>query len=200
MIVMMDTSTPLEVCEAELGMPCEQLCTPASNRSLQREAGRFCVDNGAFANFDGDAFMRLLNKLEPSRAACRFIAVPDVVGSARRTIEAFERWAPRLKSKRWPLAFVCQDGQEDAPIPWDDIAAVFIGGSTKWKLSESAGAIIKASRVMNCWCHVGRVNTPGRLEFFEASGADSCDGTGLARYTHMRAAVHASRVAPRLDF
>ena len=48
------------------------------------------------------------------------------------------------------------------------------------------------------WCHVGRINTPGRLEYFQAFGADSCDGTGLAQYSHMRKAIYDDQTNPRL--
>jgi hypothetical protein len=75
------------------------------------------------------------------------------------------------------------------PLPWDDIAAVFIGGSDKFKLSPEAGHIIKAAKILQKWAHVGRVNDPARFEHFEKLGADSIDGTGIARYTHMREAI-----------
>ena len=48
------------------------------------------------------------------------------------------------------------------------------------------------------WCHVGRVNTPGRFEMFEELGADSCDGTGLAQYQHMRKAILMNKTNPTL--
>lgn len=31
-----------------------------------------------------------------------------------------------------------------------------------------------------------------------APSADSCDGTGLSRYSHMREAIHAASIAPKL--
>lgn len=46
--------------------------------------------------------------------------------------------------------------------------------------------------------HIGRVNTPGRFERFEKLGADSIDGTGLARYSHMRAAIYENTINPKL--
>ena len=49
--------------------------------------------------------------------------VRALVPDARRTLEIFERWHGRLSG--WRLALVCQDGQEDLPMPWDEIAAVF---------------------------------------------------------------------------
>lgn len=187
MIVMLDTPQDLGMCAAEIGCDVEQLFTPLTRRNPQRPDQMFAMDNGAFSRFDAKGFLTMLAKHEPRKHLCRFVAAPDVVGCARRTIECFRQWQAQLAS--WPVAFVCQDGQENMDIPWNHCAAVFIGGSTEWKMSKHAAAIVKASKVIGKWCHVGRINTPGRLEYFEDLGADSCDGTGLAQYSHMRKAI-----------
>jgi len=196
MIVMLDTPQPLADCSAELGCEVEQLFTPLTRRLPQHPEKMFAMDNGAFARFEAKGFLTMLAKHEPRKDLCRFVAVPDVVGCARRTLECFRHWAPRLA--KWPIAFVCQDGQESLDIPWDNCAAVFIGGSTKWKISEHAAHIVKASKVIGKWCHIGRINTPERYEYFKELGADSCDGTGLARYSHMRTAIQQEREMPKL--
>lgn len=196
MIVMLDTPQDLDVCAAELGCEVEQLFTPLTRRNPQHPERRFAIDNGAFARFEADTFVKTLTKHEPRRDLCRFVACPDVVGCARRTLECFRYWQPRIA--KWPVAFVAQDGQEDLDIPWDNCAAVFIGGSTDWKMGKHAAAIVKASKVIGKWCHVGRINTPGRFEYFEDLGADSCDGTGLAQYSHMRAKIYENAVSPQL--
>lgn len=195
MIVMLD-SNKLDDAQAELGCDVEQLLTPLTRFTRQRKDDRFAVDNGAFSKFDAEGFLSLLKREEHAIELCRWVAVPDVVGSARRTLEVFDRWFGKVQ--KWPLALVCQDGQENMPIPWDDVAAVFIGGSTDWKMSQHAAAIIKAAKALGKWAHVGRVNTPGRFEYFETLGADSIDGSGLARYSHMRKAIHDASVQPRL--
>lgn len=196
MIVMLDTSQDLETCEKELGCKVEQLFTPLTGRNPQKPDQMFAMDNGAFSRFETNGFLSMLKKHEPRKDLCRFVAAPDVVGCARRTIECFRYWQPRIAS--WPIAFVCQDGQEHFEIPWDNCAAVFIGGSTEWKMSVHAAAIVKSSKVIGKWCHVGRINTPGRFEYFENLGADSCDGTGLAQYSHMRNAIFNNQINPRL--
>lgn len=184
---MLDTSHGLDVAEKEIGCAVEQLFTPLTRFTPQRPADRFAIDNGAFSNFDAKAFRSLLEREKPRQALCRFVAVPDVVGSARRTLEVFEGWKEELSHhKGWPLALVCQDGQEELSIPWNDIDAIFIGGSTKWKLSPHAAACIKAAKALGKWAHVGRVNDPLRFEYFEQLGVDSIDGSGIARYSHMR--------------
>jgi hypothetical protein len=172
--------------ERELGLPVGQLLTPLTQR---RDMGcrHYAIDNGAFAHFDRRAFFALLARQVPERARCLFVVVPDVVGSARRTNECFEMWAPQLGA--WPLAYAAQDGAEDLPIPWSRCAAVFVGGSTRWKTSEAAKAVIRAAQVLGKHVHVGRVNTADRAHWCDDLGVDSVDGTGISQYSHMRHAI-----------
>jgi hypothetical protein len=65
-------------------------------------------------------------------------------------------------------------------------------------MGRGAAAIIKTAQALGKWCHVGRVNTPGRFEHFEALGADSIDGTGLSRYSWMRRAIYEKATRPGL--
>ena len=187
MIVLLDTGQDLSACAAELGCDVGQLLTPLTRYRLREPARQWAIDNGAFSRFEEKAFLSLLEREEHHKANCLFVTAPDVVGSARRTLEVFEHWKGRLAA--WPIALACQDGQEDLPLPWDDVAAVFIGGSTNWKLSDSAAQCIKAAKALGKWAHVGRVNDPARFDYFEKLGADSIDGSGIARYTHMREAI-----------
>ena len=192
---MLDTHK-IDDAEAELGYPVEQLLTPLTRYKRVRPEQHFSIDNGAYSKFDAKGFLSLLNREQEAQSLCRWVAVPDVVGSALRTAEVFTHWKGKLAD--WPLAFVCQDGQESLPIPWEEVATVFIGGGTDWKMGPHAAAIVKAAIAIGKWCHVGRVNTPGRLEYFEELGADSIDGTGLARYSHMRKAIYENARQPRL--
>ena len=196
MIALLDTSEDLKVCEAEIGCRVEQLLTPLTRFKVQYPKEKRAIENGGFAGFQEKAYLALLEREAAHQEKIRWITVPDVVGSARRTLECFEYWYPRLCS--WPLAFVCQDGQEDLPIPWNEIEGVFIGGTTAWKLSHHAAAIVKAAKIMNKTVHAGRVNTPGRFEYFESIGADSIDGTGLSRYSWMREAIYKAQTTPTL--
>lgn len=184
MLYLLDTSEDLDVCAEELGGEVGQLLTPLSG--FKNRGRQFGIDNGAFSRFDAKTFMARLNREKENRERCLFVAAPDIVGSARRTLEVFSHWHPKLHG--WPIALVCQDGQEDLPIPWDLIEAVFIGGTTEFKMSKGAAAILKAARILDKWCHVGRVNTADRLGAFEEL-ADSVDGTGLSQYSHMRIAI-----------
>lgn len=196
MIALLDTSEDLTVCREQLGCNVEQLLTPLTRFKRQNPRAKFAIDNGAFAGFKAGEFKGLLLREKDAREQCRFVAVPDVVGSARRTLEVFDHWKYKLSG--WPLALVAQDGLEDLSIPWEQIKAIFIGGSTAWKIGPHAAAVIRAARAMDKWVHIGRVNTPGRFEYFESLDADSIDGTGLSQYTHMREAIWKAYNQPNL--
>ena len=192
MIVLLDNSQDLAECAREIGGPVGQLLTPLTRYRLRHPDMPWAIDNGAFSQFEEDAFLALLKREAHHAEKCLFVTAPDVVGSALRTLEIFERWRGKLTG--WRVALVCQDGQENLPIPWDDIAAVFIGGSTSWKCSPAASQIIRAAQILHKHVHVGRVIGPSRFQHFEDLGVDTVDGTGLARYSHMR-----EQIARRTD-
>jgi hypothetical protein len=187
MIALLDTGQDLDECATQIDCEVGQLLTPLTRYRLRDPERPWAIDNGAFSQFEVDAFVSLLQRELRHKDKCLFVAVPDIVGSARRTLEVFEHWRGRLAGFR--PALVCQDGQEDLPIPWGAIAAVFIGGTTKFKCSEGSAQIVKAAKLLGKWVHVGRVNHADRFEHFLQLGADSIDGTGIARYTHMRLAI-----------
>lgn len=146
------------------------------------------VDNGGYSGADPEGFLRLLDRLKPARERCLFVLVPDVPGSAKRTLELWERWESRLRP--WPLAFAAQDGIEAIDIPWDYIAGVFIGGTDHFKDGPEAEAVARAAKWLGKRVHVGRVNTPHRWVRWEKLGADTCDGTGVSKYDHMLDAIY----------
>ncbi len=135
MIALLDNGQDLEQCAEEIGGEVGQLLTPLTRYKLRDPMKKWAMDNGGFVEADVPGLISLLKREEANRATCLFVAVPDVVGCARRTLEVFAHWKDKPELAGWPLALVCQDGQEDLPLPWDDFDAVFIGGSTKWKLS-----------------------------------------------------------------
>ncbi|NJO81800.1 MAG: hypothetical protein HC828_02835 [Blastochloris sp.] len=59
---------------------------------------------------------------------------------------------------------------------------MFVGASTRWKLSRTAELLVRMARARGLWTHVGRVNTFGRLARVEAMGADSIDGSQFSRW------------------
>jgi hypothetical protein len=187
MIALLDNGQDLDACAAELGCEVGQLLTPLTKYKLRNPDRPWAVDNGAFTGLDIRAFEALLGRHRVHQDKCLFVCAPDIVGSARRTLEVFEHWRPRLAG--WKIALACQDGQEHLPIPWDQIDAVFIGGTTAFKCSEGAAQIIRAAAAIGKWVHVGRVNHAARWDHFEQLGVNSTDGSGIARYSHMRKAI-----------
>lgn len=193
MIALLDTSEDLEICSLELGCPVEQLFSPSTRFRDRAPHAKKAADNSGFVALNIAAFLSLLDRENHQRHMFRFVAVPDIVASARRTLELFDYWYPRLCT--WPLALVAQDGQEDLPIPWELIQAIFIGGTTQFKMSKHAADIVKTAKAMGKWTHVGRVNDPQRWQHFENLGVDSVDGTGIAQYSHMRIAIRDRKVS-----
>lgn len=198
MIALLDTSHNLRTCEEEIGCKVEQLLTPLTRFRPQQPDGHFAIDNGAFAGFKAEPFLAILEREKSRQSFCRWVACPDVVGSARRTLEVFDHWGNRLRDGGWKVALVAQDGLESIGIPWGMVDAIFIGGSTEWKLGTHAANVVRAAKMLGKWVHAGRVNTPGRFEYFEQLGADSIDGTGLSRYSWMRERIYNSQRNPKL--
>lgn len=186
-MALLDNGQDLDACAAEIGCDVGQLLTPLTRYRLRDPSKPWAIDNGGYSGLNIPAFLSLLEREKHHSPLCRFVTVPDIVASARRTLELFDHWRPKLEG--WKLALACQDGQEHLPIPWGEIDAVFIGGSTNWKGSDHAAHIVRAAKAMGKWAHVGRVNDPVRWAHFEKLGADSADGTGIARYSHMRDAI-----------
>jgi hypothetical protein len=86
----------------------------------------------------------------------------------------------RIRNLGYPAALVLQDGQEHLPVPFDDLDAVFIGGSTAWKLGPHAADLAAQARTRGLGVHMGRVNSMRRLRHAAAIGCHSVDGTYLA--------------------
>jgi hypothetical protein len=155
-----------------------QLRTPLTKNAI---AGcPYALDNGCFSGKLPKAWGRMLDEAHEVRPL--WVTLPDVVGDARRTLELFDRFEDQAQGL--PKALVLQDGIGNLPIPWDKIAAVFIGGSDEFKVSREAKAAATAARMLGKLVHVGRVNTAARVRDWLGL-ADSIDGSGISRYDHM---------------
>src|SRR6266498_3501041 len=194
--------------------PLGQLFTPRMLTGLDITEGcsiQWAADNDCFAGFHERRYLDMLEAIT-YRSGCLFVVAPDVVADARATLRLFDHWEPVLRVT-WasvdeddvepgqpvhqPIAFVAQDGQERLPVPWARFQAVFVGGSTTWKLGPHATALVREAKRRGKWVHVGRVNTLRRIQWCKALGVDSIDGTGFARYTRARLpAGTAALVAP----
>lgn len=159
-----------------------QLLTPLTRNSDSGLA--YGIDNGAFSRFDERVWRSMIERQgRDALDRCLFVTLPDIVGEAQRTAELFMAFRHELSD--WPVAMVAQDGAESIRIPWDHMSAVFIGGTTDWKMSRHAAGVIKTAKILGKYVHIGRVNTPVRWRHFDELGADTCDGSGVSRYDHM---------------
>lgn len=166
------------------------LVTPRSGNSIRviGENGKaWAADNDAFSGWDKTkerSFSKMLGRIcrDGRRESCRFVAAPDFVADAERTLERFACWQPIIAACGLPVALVAQDGLTPACAPWEKLDCLFIGGSTEWKLSLAAEELILEAKACAKWVHVGRVNSFRRVRHFHEIGVDSIDGTCFSRW------------------
>lgn len=146
----------------------------------------WAADNDAYSAWDEGRYRKMLDALVDV-PGCLFVTAPDVVGNAYATKELFYEWAALLQTRNLPIGFVAQDGaQSDSEsnwIPWRMVSALFIGGTTEWKLGPEAAELVYEAQDRKKWVHMGRVNTWRRLEYAKSIGVDSIDGTSLSMFT-----------------
>lgn len=148
---------------------------------------RYAIDNGAWTahirqqEFNGDAFQRLV---ERHGMGADFIILPDIVAGGMDSLRFSLEWLPRLAA--YPrLLFAVQDGMDYQTVA-NVLSArpglgVFLGGSTEWKLATiyEWGRVTRGGR---WYYHVGRVNTRRRVRLCAEAGANSFDGSGVAKF------------------
>jgi hypothetical protein len=153
------------------------------NAGKQRVIGHKCwaADNGCFSQpkkYTDDGFLSWLDKID--RTGCLFAVAPDVVADAAATLDRAAPMLPKIRRLGFAAAFVGQDGATPDSLPWPDFDALFIGGSTEWKLSGMAADLIAEGKRQGKWVHMGRVNSWARISAADALGVDSVDGTFIA--------------------
>lgn len=145
----------------------------------------WAADNDAFnGGFDVEAWRKMLAAIR-GVPGCRFCTAPDVVGNALETADLFLQYATEIRAAGLPVGLVLQDGITS--VPWDELDAVFVGGTTDFKLGPVAARIVREARSRGKWIHMGRVNTVGRIRYAATIGCDSFDGTQWSRWrdTHL---------------
>jgi hypothetical protein len=143
----------------------------------------WAADNAAFSDFDAGGYERMLRRLQELRPHHGlFITAPDVVGDAEATLGLFDQWVGDV-ALAGPVALVAQDGLTPEIVPWIEVDALFVGGTTEWKLSVEAYVLVQEAKRQGKWVHMGRVNTWRRAELAKAWGCDSIDGTKFSRWT-----------------
>lgn len=140
----------------------------------------WAADNDCFQQLDPDAYRAMLAKVPTGGL---FVTVPDVVGDHRATVRRWRRWAPYVRQFGHVPAFVLQDGCRSWSQVPSDAGAVFVGGSTVYKLSEDAAGLVGEANRRGMWTHMGRVNTRRRIRYAKSIGCRSVDGTAFAKFT-----------------
>jgi hypothetical protein len=148
-------------------------------RGRVRQGHWWAMDNDCFNQFDEARWCEQLLRYWPHRARCLFVAMPDVVGDSAATLAQFPRYAPHVRAAGFPVALVTQDGLTPDAVPWNDLDALFIGGTDIHKRGPEGRALIVAAQQRNKWAHVGRVNSHHGVaeRFWDAM---SWDGTSIA--------------------
>lgn len=156
----------------------------------------WAADNGRFSapeSYSDAAYLAWLDRMP--REGCLFATAPDVVGDAAATLALSLPLSEPIRALGYRVALVAQDGLERLPVPWEAFDALFLGGTTGWKLSEAAASLVAEAKRRGKWTHMGRVNSLRRLRFAESIGCDSADGTFLRWAPDFKVA----RVAEWLD-
>jgi hypothetical protein len=159
-----------------------RLIGPRLRSSPGRTAGMgwpWAADNDAYSDWNDARFRRMLDAIA-GIPGCLFVTAPDVVGDHDATLKRFWEWAPEIRLRGLPIAFVAQDGVTPEQIP--DCDAVFIGGTDAFKLSPTAALVASEARRRGAWLHMGRVNSHRRMRYAHQLGCDSIDGTCWARW------------------
>lgn len=160
----------------------DMITTPKQGNRLPDDVN-WCADNGCFGQgYPGDeAWFAWLASFTPEQIArCRFAVAPDVVGDAWATQTRSMPWLPRVRALGYRVAYVAQDGARADRLPWGHFDALFVGGTTSWKLGATARALVFEAKRRGLWVHMGRVNSERRLRYADTIGCDSADGTYLA--------------------
>ncbi len=139
------------------------------------------ADNACFSGWNERRFVNMLDRIV-GVPGCMWVAAPDVVADAAATLDLFDAWQPRIAARGLPVALVAQDGLEDLDVPWDRLDALFLGGSTKWKLGEYARRLAHEAKARGKLLHCGRVNSRRRIRYAAVIGCDSVDGSCFSRW------------------
>lgn len=163
------------------------LIVPGAKNAAAAIAGLglpMAADNGAFSGLDVDAFESMLRSY--SGIALEWVVAPDVVADNAATETLWPGWATKIEAAGFRPAFVLQDGATVATVRKIDPPAVFVGGSTDWKLGPEARAIVKWAKGRGLPAHMGRVNTQKRIRYAIEIGCDSADGSGFSKWPDAR--------------
>lgn len=172
-----------------------RLITPQFRGEVHRYTG---VDNCAYTNWEPKQFVETLLSIRESAARVRWVASPDTVGDWEQTLYKFGAWGDVIRGLGFRVSYVLQDGQPENSVPWHDIRAVFLGGSTEYKLSDDAYSLCKIAKDRGKLVHVGRVNSLKRVSrFFDVM--DSFDGLSYSKFRNVKLPMVLKLLRSRLE-
>lgn len=157
--------------------------------ATERSGMPWAADNDGFGGFGRAQAVRYEVMCEriAGRDGLRWVTSPDVVGDHAATLELFGQYQPCLAEWGLPAAFVLQNGVTPEAVPWEDCAAVFIGGDDAFKLGPEARACVAEAHHRGHQVHMGRVNSLRRMRYAAELRCHSVDGTKFSRWrgTHL---------------
>ena len=150
------------------------IATPAAGNAVLPGV-TWMADNSVFADrYPGnEAYLAWLAARAQHRPECRLVVAPDVVGNAIETLKRSVPMFPVIRAAGYPVALAAQDGLQDLTVPWGQFDALFIGGSTEWKIGPQARELVSQAKQRRLWVHMGRVNSLRRLQYATDIGCDS---------------------------
>jgi hypothetical protein len=156
------------------------------------------AENGCYTDFtqqrefDAKRFAKFVRWIAIQPILPQWVALPDIVMGGEASLSRSVQWlrwlrrVPTLAATRFML--VVQNGMDMCPRMMARIRAIvgprvgiFVGGDTDWKLGTMAFWSWLA-HALGAVCHVGRVNSAKRIEAVGDAGADSFDGSSVARF------------------
>jgi hypothetical protein len=160
-----------------------QLITPHDGNKIRGDMP-WAADNAAYSNWDRVKWLKMLNRIDGMNPL--FCVAPDVVGDAKATLKRLKITSPMIRKRGLKCALALQDGNDAIGIRWNLIDALFIGGSTEFKLGAYSKYAIGAAKERGMWVHMGRVNSHARLQYARECGCDSVDGSGYSMFPNQK--------------
>jgi len=105
------------------------------------------VDNGCFSQpkkYNDQNYLEYLKNINLLNTL--FAVAPDVVGDNIATKKRSLPMLEKIKELGYKAAYVAQDGETPNTVDWNTFDCLFIGGTTKWKLSQYAAELIKEAK------------------------------------------------------
>ncbi len=157
------------------------ILTPMMGNAPDLTQVQWAADTGCYSQPEKYNDQRYLDFLDKRpRETCLFATAPDVVPDAEATWAKSRPMLWQIRELGFPAALVAQNGIEHMNVQWNSFDALFIGGTTEWKLGPVAFDIGIEARRRGKHLHWGRVNSLKRLWKARKAHANSADGTYIA--------------------